>query len=63
MVSNFLSKQQCLFSYHLIVDVPIWSKQATGRIPALPELFEIIENQNKLFASDDSLQSIAGRLA
>ncbi|XP_054160368.1 thioredoxin reductase-like selenoprotein T [Oppia nitens] len=32
-------------------DVPVWSKITTGRIPSPPEMFEIIENQNKLYAN------------
>lgn len=34
----------------LCPDVPVWSKLTTGRIPSPPEMFEIIDNQNKLYA-------------
>jgi len=36
-------------------DVPVWSKLTTGRIPSPPELFEIIDNQNKLYANQLNL--------
>jgi len=32
-------------------DVPVWSKLETGRIPSGPEMFEIIENNMRLFNS------------
>lgn len=36
-------------------DIPIWSKLETGRIPSPQELFNIIDNQIKVFA--DALPS------
>ncbi|CAG2106898.1 unnamed protein product [Medioppia subpectinata] len=36
-------------------DVPVWSKLTTGRIPSPPEMFEIIDNQNKLYANQLNL--------
>lgn len=35
------------------VDVPIWSKIATGRIPSAQELFTMIENQFKFYAGNE----------
>ncbi len=39
----------------MCTDVPVWSKLTTGRIPSPPEMFEIIENQHKLYASQINL--------
>lgn len=38
-------------------DMPVWSKLETGRIPQPPELFQIIENTQRLFNVDDAVKS------
>ena len=52
---NGMSSDNTFIQTHLNLyligqDVPVWSKLTTGRIPSPPEMFEIIDNQNKLYA-------------
>lgn len=34
-----------------LVDVPVWSKLETGRIPQPNEMFQIIENHMRLYTN------------
>jgi hypothetical protein len=52
-----LCEQQLLrtsiFTDCLFVDVPVWSKLQTGRLPSPPELFQIVDNHLKLMNNMD----------
>lgn len=46
------------------LDVPIWSKLSTGRIPSYSELFDMVDSQHKFYQNElfgDSMHAMPGQ--